>query len=93
MPARAVPLLANWMDAQGFPDKPIGLGEYNGHTAAAIKAAGEAILSTPEVWFGLAWNSTGLVLPARPVTAWRSTRRPRPRPSMRDWKLSIELLQ
>ena len=57
MPARAVPLLENWMDAQGFPDKPLGLGEYNGHTAAAIKAAGAAILSTPEVWFGLAWNS------------------------------------
>ena len=57
MPARAVPLLENWMDAQGFPDKPLGLGEYNGHTAAAIKAAGTAILSTPEVWFGLAWNS------------------------------------
>ncbi len=45
------------MDAQGYPDKPLGLGEYNGHTAAAIKAAGDAILSTPEVWFGLAWNS------------------------------------
>jgi hypothetical protein len=63
MPARAVPLLANWMDAQGYPDKPIGLGEYNGHTAAAMKAAGDAILSTPEVWFGLAWNSTARFSP------------------------------
>ena len=44
MPARAVPLLENWMDAQGFPDKPLGLGEYNGHTAAAIAAAGQAYL-------------------------------------------------
>jgi hypothetical protein len=57
LPARAIPLLAKWMDGQGFPTKPIALGEYNGHTAAAIAAAGEAILSTPEVWFGLAWNS------------------------------------
>ena len=57
LPARAVPLLAKWMDDQGYPNKPIGLGEYNGHTAKAIAAAGEAILSTPEAWFGLAWNS------------------------------------
>jgi hypothetical protein len=59
LPARAIPLLENWLDSVGQPDKPIGLGEYNGFTAAAITAAGEAILSTPEVWFGLAWNSTG----------------------------------
>ena len=59
LPARAVPLLASWLDQQGFPDKPIGLGEYNGFTAAAMEAAGEAILSTPEAWFGLAWNSQG----------------------------------
>jgi hypothetical protein len=59
LPARAVPLLATWMDQQGFGDKPIGLGEYNGFTGAAIKAAGDAILSTPEAWFGLAWNSDG----------------------------------
>ena len=45
------------MDDQGFPDKPLGLGEYNGHTAQTIAATGQAILSTPEVWFGLAWNS------------------------------------
>jgi hypothetical protein len=57
LPARAIPLLASWMDAQGFPDKKIGVGEYNGFSGSAIKAAGEAILSTPEVWFGLAWNS------------------------------------
>jgi hypothetical protein len=59
MPARAIPLLATWLDNHGQPNKPIGLGEYNGFSAAAIQQAGEAILSTPEVWFGLAWNSTG----------------------------------
>lgn len=58
MPARGVPLLAKWLDTQGFGDKRIGLGEYNGFSAEAIRAAGEAILSTPEVWFGLVWNST-----------------------------------
>ncbi|WP_155992048.1 hypothetical protein [Nocardioides sp. URHA0032] len=58
LPARAVPLLARWMQRRGFGHKPIGLGEYNGFTAAAIKVAGEAILSTPEAWFGLAWNSS-----------------------------------
>jgi hypothetical protein len=58
LPARAVPLLAEWMDKQGFPDKRIGLGEYNGFTGEAIRAAGDAILSTPEAWFGLAWNSS-----------------------------------
>ena len=58
LPARAIPLLAKWMDSVGHPDKPLGLGEYNGYTAAAVAEAGETILSTPEVWFGLAWNST-----------------------------------
>lgn len=59
MPARAIPLLASWMDSVGQPDKPLGLGEYNGFTADAIAEAGTVLLSTPEVWFGIAWNSTG----------------------------------
>jgi hypothetical protein len=59
LPARAVPLLASWMDSVGHPDKPLGLGEYNGFSADAMTEAGEAILSTPELWFGLAWNSQG----------------------------------
>ncbi|WP_415839269.1 hypothetical protein [Nocardioides zeicaulis] len=58
LPARAIPLLASWMDSVGHPNTPIGLGEYNGFTAEAIAQAGESILSTPELWFGLAWNST-----------------------------------
>ena len=77
LPARAVPLLANWLDQQGHPNKPIGLGEYNGFTAAAIKAAGEAILSTPEVWFGLAWNSEGdsyAPLTGDRITAFKATK-------------------
>lgn len=58
MPARAIPLLENWMDSVGHPNKPLGIGEYNGFTAKAVAEAGEIILSTPEVWFGVAWNST-----------------------------------
>lgn len=59
MPARAIPLLETWMDDQGYPNKPLGVGEYNGFSAAAIAEAGDTILTTPEVWFGLVWNSQG----------------------------------
>ena len=59
MPARAIPLLADWMDSVGHPNKPLGLGEYNGFSASAIAGAGQVLLSTPELWFGLAWNSQG----------------------------------
>jgi hypothetical protein len=58
MPARAIPLLERWMDSMGHPDKPLGVGEYNGFTAEAVAEAGETVLSTPEVWFAAAWNST-----------------------------------
>lgn len=58
MPARAIPLLERWMDSVGHPDKPLGVGEYNGFTAEAVAGAGETILSTPEVWFAAVWNST-----------------------------------
>lgn len=77
MPARAIPALADWLDGKGYPNKPIGLGEYNGHTAAAITEAGETILSTPEVWFGLAWNSTaGAFSPLEGdrLTAYKNTK-------------------
>ena len=64
LPGRAVPALASWLDSKGFPNKPIGVGEYNGLTASAIQHAGEIFLSTPEVWFALVWsgvaNSTGI---------------------------------
>lgn len=57
-PGRAIPKLEAWLAGQGFPDKPIGLGEYNGHTGVAMVDAGETILSCPNLWFALAWNST-----------------------------------
>lgn len=77
MPARAVPLLAKWLDGQGFPDKRIGLGEYNGYSGDAMRIAGEHILSTPELWFGLAWDSTGdkyAPLDGDRLTAFRETK-------------------
>ncbi|WP_210650921.1 DNRLRE domain-containing protein [Nocardioides sp. SYSU D00065] len=77
LPARAIPLLARWMDSVGHPDKPLGLGEYNGFTAQAIAQAGETLLSTPEVWFGLAWNSEAsgyAPLTGDRITAFRETK-------------------
>jgi hypothetical protein len=77
LPARAVPLLASWMDSVGHPDTPLGLGEYNGFTAQAIAEAGESILSTPELWFGLAWNSQGgsyAPLAGDRITAYQKTK-------------------
>jgi hypothetical protein len=77
LPARAIPLLARWMDSVGHPNTPLGLGEYNGFSAKAIADAGETILSTPEVWFGLAWNSQGgsyAPLTGDRITAFKNTK-------------------
>jgi hypothetical protein len=77
MPARAIPLLENWMDSVGHPNKPLGVGEYNGFSAKAIADAGEVLLSTPEVWFGLAWNSQGgsyAPLTGDRITAFQKTK-------------------
>ena len=37
----------------------MGVGEYNGYSAETIAGAGEALMSTPNVWFGCMWNATG----------------------------------
>ncbi len=77
MPARAIPLLENWMDSVGHPNTPLGLGEYNGFSAKAIADAGEILLSTPEVWFGLTWNSTAgayAPLTSDRITAFQNTK-------------------
>ncbi|WP_457207369.1 CBM96 family carbohydrate-binding protein [Nocardioides sp. P5_C9_2] len=77
LPARAVPQLASWLDTQGFPDKRIVLGEYNGFTGAAIAQAGEWILSTPELWIGNVWNvdhTTFSVLTGDRITAFQHTK-------------------
>lgn len=57
-PAQRIPALSAYVRSRGF-DLPLGVGEYNGYSAQSIGDAGEALLTTPNVWFGCLWNSTG----------------------------------
>ncbi len=62
-PARPCPPVRSRCGSTGwtpwdYPNKPLGVGEYNGFSAAAVAEAGETMLATPELWFGMAWNST-----------------------------------
>ncbi len=57
-PGDRIPALSRYLRSRGH-DLPIGVGEYNGYSAETIKAAGEALLTTPNVWFGCLWNVTG----------------------------------
>ncbi len=45
--------------AQRGSNLPLGIGEYNGYSAQTITDTGTALLSTPGVWFGCLWNTTG----------------------------------
>lgn len=56
LPADRLEVLADWLQAQAKPDMPVGVGEFNGFSAAAIAGMGEALLSIPNVWFGCVWN-------------------------------------
>ena len=56
-PAERIPALVSYLQSRG-QDLPMGIGEYNGYSAETIAAAGEAILGTPNVWFGCMWNAT-----------------------------------
>ena len=57
--ARAAdPRPGGYVTSRGY-DLPLGVGEYNGYSAKSIGDAGEALLSTPSIWFGCLWNSTG----------------------------------
>jgi hypothetical protein len=74
-PADRIPALAKFVSSRR-PDMPLGVGEYNGYTAATIAAAGDALLSTPNVWFGCVFNNTGgigQVLTGDRLTAFRQT--------------------
>jgi hypothetical protein len=57
-PADRIPAMVRFLQSRGY-DLPLGVGEYNGYSAETISAAGEALLSTPNVWFGCLWNSSG----------------------------------
>jgi hypothetical protein len=56
-PADRIYALRSYLTSRGY-DHPIGVGEYNGFSATTIAAAGEALLGTPDVWFGILWNAT-----------------------------------
>lgn len=58
VPANLITKLATWRDTNA-PGKPIIVGEYNGNSAPVIAAAGEAALSTPNLWIANVWNNTG----------------------------------
>lgn len=58
-PAERIPALSAYVRSRGYGDLPLGIGEYNGYSGETIAAAGEALLSTPNVWFGCMWNSEG----------------------------------
>lgn len=69
---RAVPLLRDWLDSQGFPNEPIVVGEYNGFTAESLRLGGVAILDPAnKVSIAMLWNSHvtgGLGEPLAPGT-------------------------
>lgn len=75
-PAGRIPLLVKFAADNGVPGKPLGIGEYNGYSASTIAAAGDAILATPQFWFGCMWNATtgkGYVLEGARLDAFKKT--------------------
>jgi hypothetical protein len=74
-PADAITRMSEFVTAHGH-DLPLGVGEYNGQSEATIAAAGEALMSTPNVWFGCVWNqelSFAHVLSGDRLTAFQQT--------------------
>jgi len=79
-PGERIPALRRYLRSRGRPRLPIGVGEYNGYSAQSIAHAGEALLSTRNVWFGCVWNSTGgkgYALSGARLTAFQRTLRDR----------------
>jgi hypothetical protein len=75
-PADRMYALSTYLKNRGYANMPIGVGEYSGYSAATIAAAGEALLSLPNVWFGCIWNSaasTDWVLTGDRLTAFQRT--------------------
>jgi hypothetical protein len=56
MPVDRLYKLNKWLAAKGRSTMPVGVGEYNGFSAAAIQGMGEGLLSSPNTWFGCVWN-------------------------------------
>ena len=75
-PAQRVAAMSAFLRSRGRAGLPIGVGEYNGYSARTIADAGEALLSTPNVWFGCVWNAIGskdYELTGDRLTAFRKT--------------------
>lgn len=75
-PADRIVAVSRYLRSRGFGGMPIGVGEYNGFTAKSIKGAGQALFSTPNVWFGCLWNSNGgrgVQLSGRRLRAFQAT--------------------
>jgi hypothetical protein len=75
-PAECIRDMAAFVKSRGHEDMPLGVGEYNGLSAATIAAAGEALLSTPNVWFGCLWNDNldfATVVSGDRLTAFQQT--------------------
>ncbi len=55
-PGPRIPALSDYVRSRGY-DLPLGVGEYNGYSYASLKGVGEALFTTPNVWFGCVWNN------------------------------------
>jgi hypothetical protein len=65
-----------FLKSRGHRRMPMGVGEYNGYSAETIAAAGEALMTTPRVWFGCLWNADGgkgIPLSGSRLDAFRNT--------------------
>jgi hypothetical protein len=77
MPAERVTRLLQWLAEQGKPNMPIGVGEYNGFSSAAISGMGDILLGTPNTWFGCVWNvdeARAGILTGDRLTAYKTTK-------------------
>jgi hypothetical protein len=75
-PAERIKALSAYVQSRGYGHLPLGVGEYNGFSAESIAESGEALLSTPNVWFGCLWNTTGdraIPLDGDRLTAFQQT--------------------
>ncbi|WP_182523407.1 hypothetical protein [Nocardioides dongkuii] len=72
-PADRIPALRSYLRSRGHGSLPIGIGEYNGYSGRTISDAGDALFTTPNVWFGCVWNSGDWVLSGNRLAAFRRT--------------------
>lgn len=56
-PGDRIVALRKYLRSRGHRRMPIGVGEYNGHSARTVAGAGNALLRLNRVWFGCVWNS------------------------------------